>query len=88
LTPADFEAARQLSEFLKSLLPQMQDAAFVNGTTQSQGFSGVPVRRTSFRNGSVESVIEVTETRREAFPASTFEVPAGFRKESMPGARR
>ena len=87
LTAADFEAARQLSEFLKSMLPQMQDASFVNGTTQSEGFSGVPVRRTSFRNGAIESVSEVTETRRQTFPAATFEVPPGFRKESMPGPR-
>jgi hypothetical protein len=88
LTDADFEAARQLSEFLKSMMPQMQDSAFVNGTTQAEGFSGVPVRRTSFRNGAVDSVTEVTETRRQAFPALTFEVPAGFRREAMPGARR
>jgi Domain of unknown function (DUF4412) len=88
LTPADFEAARQLAEFMKSMLPQMPDSAFVNGTTQAEGFSGVPVRRTSFRNGTVDSVTEITEARRQAFPAATFEVPAGFRKESMPGARR
>lgn len=88
LTAADFEAARQLSEFLKSMMPQMQDSAFVNGTPQGEGFSGVPVRRTSFRNGVVDTVTEVTETRRQAFPASTFEVPAGFRREAMPGARR
>jgi len=88
LTPADFEIARQLSEFIKSMLPQMGDSAFVNGTTQGEGFSGVPVRRTSFRNGTVDTVTEVTEARRQAFPAATFEVPAGFRKESMPGARR
>jgi hypothetical protein len=86
LTAADFEAARQLSEFLKTMMPQMQDSAFVNGTPQGEGFSGVPVRRTSFRNGAVDTVTEVTETRRQAFPASTFEVPAGFRKEAMPGA--
>lgn len=87
LTAADFEIARQLSEFMMSMLPQMQ-APFVNGTAKAEGFSGVPVRRTSFRNGTVESVMEITETRRQSFPAATFEVPAGFSRESMPGARR
>jgi len=87
LTAADFEVARQLSEFMKSMLPQMQDSAFVNGTTQGEGFDGVPVRRTSFRNGSVDTVSEVTEVRRQAFPATAFEAPSGFRKEEMPGAR-
>ena len=87
LTPADFETARQLSEFMKSIMPQATDAAFVNGTAQ-EGFSGVPVRRASFRNGALESVTEITEVRKQAFPASTFEAPAGFRKEAMPGGER
>jgi hypothetical protein len=86
LTAADFEAARQLSEFMKALMPQMDNSVY--GTTQNQGFSGFAVRRTSFRNGNVDTVTEVTETRRQQFPASTFEIPAGFRKEAMPGARR
>lgn len=88
LSPADFDAARQLAEFMKAIMPQAADQVFVNGTVQDQGYAGVPVRRTSFRNGAAESVSELTEFRREAFPASTFEVPAGFRKEAMPGGPR
>ena len=88
LTPADFAVARQLSEFMASMLPQSTDSPFVNGTAQDQGFNGVPVRRTSYRNGSVESVTEITEVRKQAFPAATFAAPAGFRKEATPGARR
>jgi hypothetical protein len=42
----------------------------------------------SFRNGALESVTEITEVRKQAFPASTFEAPAGFRKEAMPGGER
>jgi hypothetical protein len=88
MAAADFEAARQLSQFMKSMLPNSTESVFVNGTAQDQGFSGVPVRRTSFRNGAVESVTEITETRRQAFPATTFDAPAGFRKEAMPGGAR
>lgn len=88
LTPADFAVAQQLVEFMKTMMPEVADRMFVNGTAQAQGFSGVPVRRTSFRNGAVESLTETTEFRRESLPASTFETPAGFRKESMPGAGR
>jgi hypothetical protein len=87
MAPADFEAARQLSDFMKAMMPQSGDTPFVNGTTQDQGFSGVPVRRTAYRNGAVESATEITEVRKQAFPASTFDAPAGFRKEAMPGAR-
>ncbi len=88
LTAADFDVARQFAEFMKSLMPEGADRLLVNGTPDAQGFSGIPVRRISFRNGAVESTSEMTEFRREAFPASTFDVPAGFRKEAMPGARR
>ena len=88
LTPADFEVARQLGEFIKTMMPQAADNAFVNGTQLEQGFSGVPVRRTSFRNGAVEYVTEITEVRRTTFPASTFDPPAGFRKEAMPSMQR
>jgi hypothetical protein len=88
LTPADFAVAQQLADFLKTLLPDVADRMLVNGTAQSQGFSGVPVRQTSFRNGAVESMTETTEFRRETLPASTFETPAGFRKEAIPGMGR
>jgi hypothetical protein len=88
LTPADFAVAQQLADFLKTLLPEVADRMLVNGTAQSQGFSGVPVRQTSFRNGAVESMTETTEFRRETLPASTFETPAGFRKEAVPAMGR
>jgi hypothetical protein len=85
LAASDFEAARQLAEMLKTFVPDLASAAFVNGTPNDQGYSGVPVRRTTFRNGAVDTVSEITEIRRGAIPASAFEVPAGFRKETMPG---
>jgi hypothetical protein len=85
LSPADFDVARQLTEFMKTLLPEAAEGAFMNGTVQDQGFAGVPVRRTSFRDGAVESVTETAEFRKEAIPAAVFETPAGFRKEAMPG---
>jgi hypothetical protein len=88
LQASDFEASRQLAEFMKSLMPQMADGVTLFATTEAQGFSGVPVRRTTFRNGAVESVAEITEIRREAIPASTWDVPAGFRREAMPGMGR
>ncbi len=85
LTPADFTAATQLAEFMKSMMPQLADQSFVYGTQADQGFSGVPVRRTSYENGKVVSVSEIKEFRREAFPPSTWETPAGFKKQTMPG---
>ncbi len=83
LTPADFEVAIQLAEFMKSLMPQGADQMFTLGKPEAQGFSGIPVRQTSFANGKPASVHEIKEFRRETFPASTFEVPAGFTKQAM-----
>ena len=87
LTTADFEAARQLAELVRSLMPAAADQVSFNGTIEEQGFPGVAVRRVTLRNGTPESTTELTEIRREAIPASAFAVPDGFRREAMPGAR-
>jgi hypothetical protein len=87
VTPADFEITRQLQEFMKTLAPQAADRIVALGKAEDQGFAGIPIRRTQFKNGAVDSVSELTEFQRQAFPASTFEVPSGFRKESMAGGR-
>ena len=85
LTAADFQVARQLADFLRNMLPQAADQVAFWGSAEEQGFSGFPVRRTAFVNGQPDAVIEVTEVRREAIPASIFAVPDGFTKESLLG---
>jgi hypothetical protein len=85
LTVSDFDVAKQLAEFLKTIAPQSADRATYFGTAEDQGFSGVPVRRISYVNGKVSSESELKDVRHEAFPASTFDVPAGFTKQAMPG---
>jgi hypothetical protein len=86
VTLADFDVAKHLAEFLSGFMPQAADQIVVAGDPAAQGFSGVPARRTVYVNGKVESVSEIKEVRREAIPASAFEVPAGFRREN-PGGR-
>jgi len=88
VTAADFEVTRQFAEFIKIMLPQAADQIATYGSVEEQGFAGFPVRRTSFRNGAVEFMTETTEFRRETLPASTFETPAGFTKEAVPGMGR
>ena len=80
------DAMARMQEQLKSLPPQSEGRRIV-GTPEDQGFSGVPVRRISFRNGQQQSTTEISEVRRQTFPASTFELPAGFRKEAFGGGR-
>ena len=86
LTPSDFDIAKQLADFVKSIAPQVANQAVMFGTATEQGFSGIPVRHISYSGGKVTSTIELKEFRREAFPASNFDVPAGFTKQTM-GAR-
>ncbi len=86
LTASDFDVTKQMVEFYKALVPQGAAQQFMinPGAPEQQGFPGVPVRRTNFENGKVSSVTEIKEFRRQSFPASTFEVPAGFSKQALP----
>jgi hypothetical protein len=79
----DFQVSKQLMEFFQKLVPQGADRMFAIGTAGDQGFSGVPVRRIGFNNGQQQSVTEITQFTRQNFPASVFEVPAGYQKEAF-----
>ena len=87
LTAADFQVVQQLADQMKSMAPQTADQLAVYGTAESQGFAGFPVRRVTFKNGRPDTTTELTELKREAIPASAFDVPAGFKKQSMGGGR-
>jgi hypothetical protein len=84
---SDFQVSKQLMEFFGKLVPQGADGMFAVGTPEEQGFSGVPVRRIAFNNGQQQSVSEVTQASRQNFPASVFELPAGYQKEALGGGR-
>jgi hypothetical protein len=81
-TDGDFEVSRQLQAFFSKMTPGGADSMFRVGTTEEQGFSGVPVRRVTF--GPRPSSTEIMEVTRQRFPDSTFVVPAGFQKEASP----
>jgi hypothetical protein len=87
VTQNDFRVFQDLAAFFKKLSPGMDDSMFKIGSAQTesgQGFSGVPVRRISYRNGSPDQKFEVTRIVREDFDKILFEPPAGYRKEAMP----
>lgn len=77
----DFEVSRQLAEFFAKLVPAGAEAMFRVGTAEAQGFSGVPVRRTTL--GANGSTTEITDVSRQNFPDATFAVPAGYAKEAF-----
>jgi hypothetical protein len=49
----------------------------------SQGFSGIPVRRVDHFGGT-ESITELTDVVRGGIPDSAFQIPTGFEKKAMP----
>jgi hypothetical protein len=85
LTPADFAAVKQLSEFMATLIPQAAEQMAVNGTMAEHGFNGLPIRRVSLTNGQPVFTSELESVRRGAIPASSFLAPDGFRREAGPG---
>jgi hypothetical protein len=86
-TLADFEVTRQMAEFFAKLVPQGADQMFRIGSSGANGFSGLPVRTVTFRNGAPSGTTEITEASRQKFPDSTFAVPAGYQKREMMGGR-
>ena len=89
-TAADFEVTRQLGEFFASLMPQAAEGLFTIGSSTStpNAFSGLPVRVVSFRDGTIQSVSEVTAASRQNFPNALFQVPAGYQKREFPAMGR
>jgi hypothetical protein len=79
-TAADFQVTQQLGEFFQKLMPQNAEQMFSLGTTDAQGFNGVPIRRT-LSIGGRESMNEVTAISHQTFDDSLFAVPAGFQKQ-------
>jgi hypothetical protein len=89
LTPADFQVTRDMMEFFQAfqkLQPgggQPSSQMFMLGAAQD-GFSGIPVRSVTTTNGHTVT-FEISDVSRQAFPESTFQVPAGYKKVDMTG---
>jgi hypothetical protein len=83
LSESDFAVGKQLASFLGKLMPPQASELFTFGGTNSQGFSGIPVRRVDHFGGT-ESVTELTDVVRGSIPDSAFQIPAGFEKKPLP----
>jgi hypothetical protein len=86
LTTADFDISKQVAAFFQKLLPQGEEQIVGIGTVETQGFAGIPLRRIRYKAGKAEMTSEVTEVTRQTFAASTYDVPAGFQKQT-PGKK-
>jgi hypothetical protein len=59
---------------------------FTTGSQETNGFKGVPVRRT-FTVGGRQVTSEITEVSRQTFPDASYAAPAGYQKTSFTGGR-
>ena len=82
--PADFEIAKRLAEFNGTATSPAPTQAFAPGTLEAQGYAGVPVKRIEYSNGQPRFSFELVQVSRQSFPASSYEVPAGFQKLASP----
>ncbi len=88
---SDFEVMKQMAEFIKGLSQfgggqaEQQTPFRVGAGGDGPDFSGVPVRQIGYRDGRPSSRSEIKEFRREDFDAAIFEVPGGYKKQSMFG---
>ncbi len=81
LKAADFTIAQQAIDMMKGITSADQlDRIPVYASVRNQGYAGFPVRRVTFRNGKAETTTELVEFKREAIPAATFALPAGYNK--------
>ncbi len=82
-TAADFEIAKQLQAFGQKLMPQGFEGLLAPG--DARGYTGIPVRQISYYAGQPILTNELTEVRRQNFDAATYQVPADFEKQPLPG---
>jgi hypothetical protein len=83
---ADFAVTKDLAAFFEKLPGMGSRQMFRIGTAEEQGFSGVPVRSTTTVGGQTVTS-EITDVKRQPFPDSMFQVPAGYAKQDSPFGR-
>ena len=88
-TLADFAVSKDMADFFQKMMPPGMGRAmgtseiFHIGTAEEQGFSGVPVRTITYSGGQT-TTYELSDVKRQAFPDSTFQPPAGYAKQDSP----
>jgi hypothetical protein len=78
---------REMGEMLKGLtegLGQMAQSAATNTWADLAKINGIPILTREFENGKATSETRVSVIRSESVPASTFEVPKGYKERKMP----
>ena len=81
----DFEKTfKEFAESFKGMADGLPGAG--DSVKARNAINGYPVRTRFFEAGGAERAMETVVTKwvEESFPASTFEIPAGYKKKEMP----
>jgi hypothetical protein len=81
LVASDFEAARQLAELFKTFVPDAAAGAFVNGTPNDQGFSGVPFGARRSETAQLRPSARLLRSVRDRFPRPHSKSPLDFKSK-------
>jgi hypothetical protein len=92
------EVFQQMAGFFEEMMESLSQATGGLGGSAAIGenifehmskLGGLPVVTRDFENGALESESTLRSSKRQALESGVFEVPAGYRQQSMgPGARR
>ncbi|MGA8172593.1 MAG: DUF4412 domain-containing protein [Methylocystis sp.] len=87
LTHEDLAAFKGLMERMRQTLPKSGDLNSLNLNEQTQeiGFEGFPVETITIAQGAPQMTSTVKSIQHVSLPADTFELPAGYAKQEMPG---
>jgi hypothetical protein len=87
LTHGDMAALKGLTERMQKAMPQMaqMNSMDLNAQTQEIGFEGFPVETVTSSEGKLRTTSTMKTVQHLSLPADTFEIPAGFTKQEIPG---
>jgi hypothetical protein len=83
LTATDLAALKQFSKFFEKFGANKSD--FFKFDRTDLGYTGVPVKTVMMEGAKVKMSSELKEATKKSFPASIFDVPAGYKKKDMKG---
>ncbi len=87
LTHDDLAALKSLTERMQKTMPKFGDMNSFSGDAQTKeiGFEGFPVETIMLADGAARTTSTVKSIQHVSLPADTFELPAGYAKQEMPG---
>lgn len=91
ITAADLKVLDSLGTFVDQLtsmpmIPRGSEFSWA-GMNKAVGYAGIPLETTDLENGKPTSVTTIQKIERATIPPATFEIPAGFARQTMPGPR-